>query len=61
MSGKTKARATIERVGFIPVIEESVSDDIYRVYCNEDDSFELYFSPTRFWSNVQEWYEGRKS
>lgn len=61
MNGRTKARATIERIGFIPVIEESVSDDIYRVYCNEDDSFELFFSPTRFWSYVLDWYEGRNS
>lgn len=61
MNGKTKARATIKRIDFIHVIEESVSDDIYRVYCNEEDNFELFFSPTRFWSQVQDWYEGRNS
>lgn len=59
MNSRTKARATIGRIDFIPVIEESVSDDIYRVYCSGEGSFELLFSPTRFWSSVQDWYEGR--
>ncbi len=61
MNGRTKARASVERIAFIPVIEKSVSGDLYRVHCNVDDSFELFFSPTRFWSYVQDWHEGRNS
>ena len=61
MNGRTNDSATVERVGFIPAIEESVSDDIYRVYWNGDDRFDLFFSPTKFWSSVQVWYEGRNS
>lgn len=61
MNSTSKARAQVETIGFIPVQEDSVNDEIYRVYCIDEDRYELFFSPTKFWSYVQDWFEGRKS
>ena len=59
MNSASKARTNVERIDIIPVSEERASEDLYRVYCNKEDIYELYFSPTRFWSYVQDWYESR--
>lgn len=59
MNRTTKAKVNVERIDFIPLSEESHSNDIYRVYSNKEDSYELFFSPTKFWSYVQSWYEDR--
>ena len=59
MNSRSKDRATVESVGMIPLLDDRQSQDIYRVYLNEQDRFEILFSPTKFWTYVQEWYESR--
>ena len=59
MNARTKTKARVERIDFMPMIEDGDSSELFRVYCIGEDSYELLFSPMVFWSDVQNWYEGK--
>ena len=60
MNARTKARATVRRIGFIPLASEIDTGDTYRVYSLENGSYELLFSPTKVWASIQSWHEARE-
>ena len=56
MSGTTRKRAKVARIGLISDFRHHDNLDIYRVYLIGRGVYELAFSPSRFWAIVQRWY-----
>ncbi|MDE2776010.1 MAG: hypothetical protein OXI77_08735 [Chloroflexota bacterium] len=59
MNSRTRAKAIVNRIGFIPISEDDDKGDTYRVYSLAEGSYELFFSPARLWASIQRWGEVR--
>ena len=60
MNSTTRTRAIVESIDFIPLLEETSDDEVYRVYFTVRGSYVIHFSPNRFWLFVQRWIEGKR-
>jgi len=59
MNSRTRAKAIVNRIGFIPISEDDDKGDTYRVYSLAEGSYELFFSPARLRASIQRWGEVR--
>ena len=52
-------RVTVVSIGFISASIDQVKDYVYDVTLVGDRQYIIHFSPSVFWTYVQEWYKGR--